>query len=96
MNAEDFSSPVFVRRSIYMVQEIANLADAIDFLNDWPEDQQDLVHLAALRACLDACDGQKPLSAARHAFLDFAKHCEILEDPMSAMKWIAACKKARA
>ncbi|MGX5805757.1 hypothetical protein ACWGS9_31720 [Bradyrhizobium sp. Arg314] len=26
---------------MYIVQEIANLADAIDFLNDWPEDQQD-------------------------------------------------------
>ncbi|MFD2051908.1 DUF982 domain-containing protein [Mesorhizobium calcicola] len=96
MNAEDFSSPIFVRRATYIVQEIASLADAIDFLNDWPEDQSDRLHQTALRACYDACDGQKPVSAARHAFLDFAKRAAILEDPISAMQWIAACKIVRA
>ncbi|WP_084646963.1 DUF982 domain-containing protein [Mesorhizobium sp. WSM2561] len=68
----------------------------MDFLNDWPEDQRDLIHQTALRTCYDADDGQKPLSAAHHAFLDFAKRVAVLEDPMSAMQWIAACKKLRA
>lgn len=93
MNAEDFSSPLFVKRAAYIVQEIANVADAVDFLNDWPEEQKDLTHQSALRACCDAYDGHKPVSAAYQAFLEFAKSAAILEDPMSAMQWIAACKK---
>ncbi|TIS18826.1 MAG: DUF982 domain-containing protein, partial [Mesorhizobium sp.] len=60
MNAEDFSSPIFVKRAAYIVQEIASLADAIDFLNDWPEQQKDLTHEAALTTCYDAYDGHKP------------------------------------
>lgn len=68
MNPDAFSSPVFVKRATYIVQEIASLADAIDFLNEWPDDRRDLIHEAALRACYDAYDGRKPVSAARNAF----------------------------
>ncbi|RUW17697.1 MAG: DUF982 domain-containing protein [Mesorhizobium sp.] len=92
MDAEDFGSPIFVKRAAYIVQEIASLADAIDFLSDWPEDQRDLIHQTALQACYDAEDGHKQLSAAHHAFIDFARQVAILEDPISAMQWIAACK----
>lgn len=92
MNAEVFSSPIFVKRGTYIVQEIASLADAIDFLDDWPEDHRDLIHETALRACYDAHDGHKPVSAARNAFRGFAKRAGILEDSTSAMQWIAACK----
>ncbi|RWE21539.1 MAG: DUF982 domain-containing protein [Mesorhizobium sp.] len=96
MNTEDFSSPIFVKRAAYIVQEIANVADAVDFLNDWPEELKDHTHEAALQACCDVYDGHKPISAAHQAFLDFAKRAAILEDPISAMQWIAACKKLRA
>ncbi|RWE21474.1 MAG: DUF982 domain-containing protein [Mesorhizobium sp.] len=96
MDAEDFSSPIFVKRAAYIVQEIANLSDAIDFLNDWPEEQKDFAHQIALRACYDAYEGQKPISAAEQAFLDFAKSAAILEDPISAMQWMAACTRLRA
>ncbi|WP_367227063.1 hypothetical protein [Mesorhizobium sp.] len=37
MDAEEFGSPILVKRATYIVQEIASLADAIDFLSDWPE-----------------------------------------------------------
>ncbi|PDQ22590.1 hypothetical protein CN311_03175 [Mesorhizobium sanjuanii] len=92
MNAEAFSSPLFVRRATHIIQEIAGLADAIDFLNEWPEDRRDLIHEAALRACYDAYDGRKPVSTARNAFFGFAKRVAILEDATSAMQWIAACR----
>ncbi|MDX8437817.1 DUF982 domain-containing protein [Mesorhizobium abyssinicae] len=92
MNAEVFSSPIFVRRSTVIVQEIAGLADAIDFLDEWPEDRRDLIHQTALRACFDAHDGHKPIGAAHNAFLGFAKRAGILEDPNSAMQWVVACK----
>lgn len=92
MQAEAFSSPIFVKRATYIVQEIASLADAIDFLEEWPEDCRNIIHETALKACYDAYDGRKPLSAARQAFQGFAKRVAILEDPSSAMQWIGACK----
>ncbi|MEQ1954672.1 DUF982 domain-containing protein [Mesorhizobium sp. CN2-181] len=95
MNPDAFSSPVFVKRATYMVQEIASLADAVDFLNEWPEDCRDLIHEAALWACYDAYDGRKPVSAARNVFFGFAKRAAILEDAISAMQWLAACKSGR-
>ncbi|RUW56938.1 DUF982 domain-containing protein, partial [Mesorhizobium sp. M4B.F.Ca.ET.049.02.1.2] len=61
-----------------------------------PEDQRDLTHPTALRACCDAEDRHKPVTAAHHAFIDFARQVAILEDSISAMQWIAACKKRRA
>lgn len=92
MNAEAFSSPIFVKRASYIVQEIASLADAIDFLNEWPEDRRDLTYETALRACCDAYAGHIPVDAASNAFVGFAKRVAISEDPTSAMQWIAACK----
>ncbi|TIP18505.1 DUF982 domain-containing protein [Mesorhizobium sp.] len=92
MNSEAFSSPLFVRRAAYIVQEIASLADAIDFLNEWPQDRRDLIHGTALRTCYDAYDGRKPVSAARNAFFGFARRAAILEDATSAMQWLATCK----
>lgn len=91
MKTEAFGTPIFVKRAAYIVQEIVNLDDAIDFLDEWPEDRRDLVHETALKACHDAYDGRIPPSAACAAFCGFAKRAAILEDPTSAMQWIAAC-----
>ncbi|MGX5844873.1 DUF982 domain-containing protein [Mesorhizobium sp. ArgA1] len=92
MNAETFSSSIFVKRATYMVQEIADLKDAIEFLEQWPEDRRDPIHETALRACYEAHVRRKPVSAARNAFLGFSQRAGIFLDPISAMKWIAACK----
>ncbi|RJT31493.1 DUF982 domain-containing protein [Mesorhizobium waimense] len=92
MNAEAFGTPLFVKRDTYIVQEIADLADAIDFLTEWPDDRGDAVHEIALRTCYDAYDGRKPVSAARNAFFGFVKRVAILEDETSAMQRLAACK----
>ncbi|CDX57571.1 hypothetical protein MPL1032_220060 [Mesorhizobium plurifarium] len=77
MKAQAFGSPIFVKRAAYVVQEIANLEDAIDFLDEWPEDRRDLIHETALKACCDAYGGHKPLSAARAAFYGFAVDCRL-------------------
>ncbi len=92
MNATAFSSPIFVKNGAYMVQEIADLGDAIDFLEEWPEDRRNLIHETALRACYQAHGGLKPISVARDAFLGFAKRAGILEDSEAVMPWIAASK----
>lgn len=91
MSSGTFRSPLFVRRAAHIVQEIASPADAIDFLNEWPEDGRDRIYKAALRACFDAYDGRKCASAARKTFFRFAKQVAILEDATSAMQWLAAC-----
>ncbi|WP_245480954.1 DUF982 domain-containing protein [Mesorhizobium sp. M1E.F.Ca.ET.041.01.1.1] len=45
----------------------------VDFLNEWPQGRRDLIHEAALKACYDAFDGRKPVSAARNSFFGFAQ-----------------------
>ncbi|RUX07035.1 DUF982 domain-containing protein [Mesorhizobium sp. M8A.F.Ca.ET.059.01.1.1] len=92
MNAEVFSSPIFVKRATYLVQEIASLADGIDFLGEWPEDRRDQAHETALRACHEAYGGHASVSAACNALFGFAKRAAVLEDLTAAMQWIAACK----
>jgi hypothetical protein len=90
MNITAFSSPVFVKSGAYLVQEIADLEDAVDFLEEWPEDRRSLIHETALRACYQAHGGLKPMSVARDAFVGFAKRAGILEEPEAVMPWIAA------
>jgi len=92
MNAKMFDCPVFVKDGEYLVQEIACLDDAIEFLAEWPQAKRDLVHETAWKACCDAFDGRKPLFVARNAFEGFAKRAKILEDPTSVMTWINAAK----
>jgi hypothetical protein len=90
MNLTAFSSPVFIKHGSYLVQEIVDLAAAIEFLEEWPEDRRSLIHETALRACYQANDGRKPMGVARDAFVGFAKRAGILEDPEAVTPWIAA------
>ncbi|EHK52363.1 DUF982 domain-containing protein [Allomesorhizobium alhagi] len=90
MNLTAFSSPVFIKHGSYLVQEIVDLAIAIEFLEEWPEDRRNLIHATALRACYQAHDGRKPMGIARYAFVGFAKRAGILEDSGAVMPWIAA------
>ncbi|RWK46527.1 MAG: DUF982 domain-containing protein [Mesorhizobium sp.] len=73
----------------YLVQEIVDLAGAIEFLEEWPEDRRNLIHETALHACYHAHDGRKPMGEARDAFVGFANRAGILEDPEAVMPWIA-------
>nr|WP_245468667.1 MULTISPECIES: DUF982 domain-containing protein [unclassified Mesorhizobium] len=40
------------------------LPTPIDLLEEWPEECRNIIHETALKACYDAYDGRKPLSAA--------------------------------
>jgi hypothetical protein len=90
MNATAFMGPIFVKSGAYMVQEIADIEDAIEFLEGWPEDRRSLLHETALRACYQARDGRKPTGVAREVFVGFARRAGILEDSEAVMLWIAA------
>ena len=90
MNAVDFASPLFVRTSRSLVQEIASTADAIDFLLGWTETRHDILAETVLRTCYDVQLGRKPVSVVEKSFSQFARRAGILEDSIKVMPWIAA------
>ena len=73
MNAKRFDCPVFVRYGDKLVQQIACLEDAFDFLDEWPEDRRGTIFETARRACHAAWDGRYPIDAARKAFEGWAQ-----------------------
>ena len=92
MSERTFESPVFVRVAEGLVQEIACLEDACDFLHEWPRHRRGAIYETATRACHRAFDGLVPLKAARDAFAGFARSAKILEDVSMAMPWMAGAK----
>jgi 5,10-methenyltetrahydromethanopterin hydrogenase len=90
MSTRTFDSPVFVKDGNRLIQEIACLEDALEFLYDWPQKRRGPIHATALRACQKAFETDYPLSAARSAFVGFAKSYRILEDIGAVMPWAQA------
>lgn len=43
MNDKFFGSPVFVKDGQFTIAEIASIADALDFLDEWPLELQDIL-----------------------------------------------------
>ncbi|PBB65967.1 hypothetical protein CK228_24875 [Mesorhizobium sp. WSM4312] len=84
MNDRIFDSPVFVNGGGNLVQEIADLEDALEFLYEWPKERRGAVYQTALRACQRAFDSDYPLSAARQAFCGFAKTAKIHQEVTGA------------
>lgn len=64
MNTKVFDRPVYLRERRELIREITCLEDAIDFLEEWPERDRDIVHDAALKTCYMAFDGHKPVRAS--------------------------------
>ncbi|RRH96001.1 DUF982 domain-containing protein [Mesorhizobium tamadayense] len=88
MNNRMFDSPVFVKSGNGLVQEIACLEDALEFLYEWPKNRRGTIYDTALRACQRAFDSSYPLTAARDAFCGFAKSVKIHEDVSVALPWM--------
>lgn len=92
MSERTFESPVFVRAAEGLIQEIACLEDAFDFLHEWPRHRRGVIYETAKRACCRAFDGSVPPKVARDAFVGFARSAKILEDVSVAMPWITGPK----
>jgi len=88
MNDRMFDSPVFVKSGSSLVQEIACLEDALEFLYEWPKNRRGAIYETALRACQRAFDSSYPLTAARDAFCGFAKSVKIHEDVSVTLPWM--------
>ena len=92
MSERTFDSPVFVKAAEGLIQEIACLEDAFDFLDEWPEHRRGVIYETARRACFRAFDGLIPLKVARDAVAGFARSVNILEDIATPMPWMATAK----
>ena len=89
MNDRTFDRPVLVKNGQFLIEEIGCLADAFEFLGEWPKNRRGPIYDTAFRACQRANDGHIPLSVARDAFAGFARSAKILEDVSAAMPWMA-------
>lgn len=92
MSDRMFDSPVFVKSGNALLEEIACLEDALEFLYEWPVKRRGPIYGTALRACQRAFDSGYPLSAAKQAFCGFAKSANILEDVSMPLPWMAGGK----
>ena len=90
MSERTFDRPLFVKNGEHLIQEIACLEDALDFLYEWPKNRRGTIYETALRACHKVYESNYPLSAAREAFAGFAKSAKILEDVTAPMPWMIA------
>lgn len=87
-----FDSPVFVKSGTSLIEEIACLEDALEFLYDRPKNRRGTIYETALRACQRAFDSGYPLAAAKQAFCGFAKSVKILEDVSVPLPWMVGSK----
>ncbi|MBX4922265.1 DUF982 domain-containing protein [Rhizobium bangladeshense] len=88
MSSKIFDRPVYLKERQGLVREINSLADAIDFLEDWPERDKDLTHEATLKTCYMAHDGHKPLQVARDAIRAFGNKKGILMKQPAIQPWM--------
>lgn len=88
MNSTVFDRPVYLRERRELIREITCLEDAIDFLEEWPERDRDIVHDAALKTCYMAFDGHKPLKTGRNAIRSFGEKKGILVKSPGVMPWM--------
>ena len=82
-----FDSPVFVKAGNSLVEVIACLENALEFLYDCPEGRRGVIYNAVLRACQSVIERDYPLTAAREAFVGFAKSAGILERVDTPPPW---------
>ena len=88
MNDRMFDSPVFVKDGKSIIQEIACVEDALEFMYEWPKSRRGPIYNTALRACQRAFASDCPLSIARDAFAGFAKSVKILEEVTTPLPWM--------
>ena len=87
-----FDNPVYVKNGGLIVQQIQGVADALDFLEEWPVDRRGMMFEMTQGALYDAHDGRFPIAAARNAFASWARSAGVLEDVSVAPAWMTGPK----
>jgi hypothetical protein len=88
MNSKIFDRPVYLRERKGLIREIFSVADAIDFLEDWPACERDLVYDSTVKTCYMAHDGHKPVEVARDAVRGFGNKTGILMKQPAVQPWM--------
>lgn len=88
MDTRSFNKPVYLKDGRFLVREITSVVEAIEFLEDWPEKERDLMYEAVIRTCNMAHDGLKPVKVARDALRSFAMKKGILEKDAAVQPWM--------
>ena len=79
-----FETPVFVRQA-QSVEEIRDLAGALDLLERLPNDMRGLAYETVRDACVRATQGSFPFVAIRENFRKFLKRVEMLVEDESSL-----------
>jgi len=87
-----FDSPLYVKDGDLLVRQIQCVADALDFLDEWPADRRGMMFDVAQEALHSAHDGRFPLTAARTAFASWARASGVLDDASVAPPWMTGPK----
>jgi hypothetical protein len=95
MSERTFDDPVFVMNGNRLIQEIACLEDALEFLYEWPKNRRGPIYRTALRARQKVYESDYPLSAARDSFVGFAKSVRILEKISAPLPWMITPRSGR-
>lgn len=93
MNAGTFARPVIILTGLGVPRTIASIAEAYQFLIDWPGFARDAVYAFALKACQAALAGDIETETARGLFVAIAEKHDLLAPDM---KTIVAFRKRRA
>ena len=80
MDDRTFSEPVYVRTGEFLIQEVATLDDAFDFLDEWPHNLHGPAYQATYIACCRAYAKETSADIARRAMVSFAQSAMILEE----------------
>jgi hypothetical protein len=72
-----FDQPIYVKRTNF-IQEIACVEDALDFLEEWPLEERNLVYEVTLKALRDTMTRNFPISSSYETFKRFAKKSGLL------------------
>ncbi|MBO9136217.1 DUF982 domain-containing protein (plasmid) [Rhizobium sp. B230/85] len=72
-----FDKPLFVKKALH-IQELASLESVVDFLNEWPEEQQGDTYQVLMKACRMAEKGVFPVQAIRENVRRFLMKAGIL------------------
>lgn len=80
MSSKSFSVPVSIIKGVGMPTTVFTVAEAYDFLNDWPSNRRNGAHTLAVNACRAALSGDIEIELAEEAFRGFARRQQILVD----------------
>jgi hypothetical protein len=80
----DFIPNVWIRDGEFSLREVVSVPDAVEFLDDWPQDKRNPFFYLAENAMQAAINGSISVDEAKEAFESFCNEAGILAMPPGA------------